>query len=165
MLRSLLNRTNRIVVVAALALVTCAIVPAVAAKRQRPLITAAGAMHTLGVKSDGTAVASGWNDRGQSNVSSWRNVSGITVGTNFLLGVKTDGSVMSKKGFDMYSAPGRLELERDRVRRRRPGSLSRVEGQQRHRDRVQRVRAVRRIDLDEHHRGRGWSGTHCRQQA
>lgn len=55
----------------------------------------AGDMHILGLKKDGTVVASGGNDRGQSNVSGWKDIVQVCAGYNTSLGLKSDGTVVS----------------------------------------------------------------------
>ena len=55
----------------------------------------AGDMHILGLKKDGTVVASGGNDRGQSNVSGWKDIVQVCTGYNTSLGLKSDGTVVS----------------------------------------------------------------------
>ena len=50
--------------------------------------------HALGLKKDGTAVASGYNDHGQCNVSNWRNVDHIDCSLFFSAGIKKDGTVV-----------------------------------------------------------------------
>ena len=40
----------------------------------------AGDSHTMGLKSDGTVVAVGWNDNGQCDVSSWTGIQQVAAG-------------------------------------------------------------------------------------
>lgn len=57
---------------------------------------AAGAYHSLAVKSDGTVVAWGWDNAQQCTVpSSLNGVSGITAGYGFSLALKTDGTIVA----------------------------------------------------------------------
>ena len=49
---------------------------------------------TVGLKSDGTVVATGDNRVGQCNVSAWENVKQIAVGVGFTVGLKNDGTVL-----------------------------------------------------------------------
>jgi alpha-tubulin suppressor-like RCC1 family protein len=51
--------------------------------------------HSLGLKADGTAVAVGWNDWGEIDVSSWTNIIAISAGSEFSLGLKADGTVVA----------------------------------------------------------------------
>jgi alpha-tubulin suppressor-like RCC1 family protein len=47
----------------------------------------AGDDHTLGLKSDGTVVAVGWNSSGQCDVGGWSNSVDITTGYDHTVGV------------------------------------------------------------------------------
>jgi len=51
--------------------------------------------HTVCLKSNGTVGAVGKNDDGQCNVSNWRNIVAIAVGTNRTVGLKSDGTVVA----------------------------------------------------------------------
>ncbi|MBO5555751.1 MAG: hypothetical protein J5927_01065 [Oscillospiraceae bacterium] len=55
----------------------------------------AGAYHTIGLRADGTVVATGNNKNGQCNVKSWENIVDIATGTAYSVGLKTDGTVVS----------------------------------------------------------------------
>ena len=55
----------------------------------------AGTRHTVGLKSDGMVVATGLNENGQCNVSSWRNIVQIAAGGYFTVGLKSDGTVVA----------------------------------------------------------------------
>jgi alpha-tubulin suppressor-like RCC1 family protein len=54
----------------------------------------AGGLHTVGLKADGTVVATGNNDEGQCNVSYWTDIVAIAAGSNHTLGLKADGTVV-----------------------------------------------------------------------
>ena len=56
--------------------------------------TAAGAEHTVGLKSDGTVVAAGANENGQCEIGSWTDVAYIAAGDYYTIGVKNDGSLL-----------------------------------------------------------------------
>ena len=56
---------------------------------------AAGRYHTLGVKSDGTVVAIGWNLHGQLNVSTWTDIVQISASGHHTVGLKFDGTVVA----------------------------------------------------------------------
>ncbi|QGQ99176.1 hypothetical protein EHS13_32020 [Paenibacillus psychroresistens] len=43
---------------------------------------AAGYRYTVGLKSDGTVAAVGWNKHGQCDVSGWRDIVAVAVGNN-----------------------------------------------------------------------------------
>ena len=59
---------------------------------------AAGDWHTVGLKSDGTVVATGWlKDAGSENacsVSEWKNIVAIAAGTGYTMGLKEDGTIV-----------------------------------------------------------------------
>ena len=54
---------------------------------------AAGAYHSIALKSDGTVLAEGDNQKGQCNVSPWRNVVSVAASDYHTLGLKKDGTV------------------------------------------------------------------------
>lgn len=56
---------------------------------------AAGRRHTVGLKSDGTVMAVGWNGYGQCNVSDWHHIVAIAEGCTHTVGVKSDGTVIA----------------------------------------------------------------------
>lgn len=59
---------------------------------------AAGDWHTVGLKSDGTVVATGWlKDASSENacsVSEWKNIVAIAAGTGYTMGLKEDGTIV-----------------------------------------------------------------------
>ena len=56
---------------------------------------AAGYLHTVGLKSDGTVVAVGLNDFGQTGVSSWTDIVAVSAGGSHTVGLKSDGTVVA----------------------------------------------------------------------
>lgn len=50
---------------------------------------------TVGVKSDGTVVATGKNDYGELNVSGWHDIVAVASGTYHTVGLKSDGTVVA----------------------------------------------------------------------
>ena len=50
---------------------------------------------TVAVKSDGTVVATGSNNSGQCNVTSWSDIIAITTGSEHTIGLKANGTVVS----------------------------------------------------------------------
>ena len=56
---------------------------------------AAGASHTVGLKSDGTVVAVGRNDKGQINVGGWTDIIQVAAGYLHTVGLKSDGTVVA----------------------------------------------------------------------
>ena len=56
---------------------------------------AAGAGHTVGLKSDGTVVAVGYNEYGCCNVGGWTDITQVAAGFDYTVGVKTDGTVVA----------------------------------------------------------------------
>jgi hypothetical protein len=64
----------------------------------RPYVSrmlAAGGFHTVGFKSDGTAVAVGENKYGQCNVSGWTDITQVAAGCDHTVGLKSDGTVVA----------------------------------------------------------------------
>jgi len=55
----------------------------------------AGGYHTVGLKSDGTVVAVGYNYGGQCNVSGWTGITQVAAGVNHTVGLKADGTVVA----------------------------------------------------------------------
>ena len=58
-------------------------------------MVAGGAFHTVGLKSDGTVVAAGYNEYGQSDVGSWMDIIQVATGRWDTLGLRADGTVVS----------------------------------------------------------------------
>lgn len=58
-------------------------------------MVAGGAWLTLGLKSDGTVVAVGYNGYGQCNVGNWTNIVQIAAGMVHTIGFKSDASVVA----------------------------------------------------------------------
>ena len=56
---------------------------------------AAGNFHTVGLKSDGTAVAVGYAADGQCDVSNWNGIVDIAAGVKHTVGLEADGSVIT----------------------------------------------------------------------
>ena len=54
-----------------------------------------GALHTVGLKSDGSVVAVGNNTHGQCDVSDWRDIVAVSAGELHTVGLKSDGTVMA----------------------------------------------------------------------
>ncbi len=54
---------------------------------------ACGEAHSVGLKPDGTVVATGNNSYGQCDVSEWTDVVAVEAGNNFTIGIRKDGSV------------------------------------------------------------------------
>ncbi len=61
------------------------------------LITAGGC-HTVGLKSDGTVVAVGYNHYKQCNVGGWTNINHVAAGWYHTLGLKSNGTVVAVGG-------------------------------------------------------------------
>ena len=54
----------------------------------------AGHSFTVALKNDGTCVAVGDNDCGETDVSGWRDIVAVSAGTNYTLGLRSDGTVL-----------------------------------------------------------------------
>ena len=84
-----------IILVASLAL---SVVPAMLVQAQpfqtTPML-AAGNDFTIGLKSDGTLIATGDNTYGQCNISAWTGIVQVAAGAIFTAGLKSDGSVVT----------------------------------------------------------------------
>ena len=55
----------------------------------------AGDSHTVGLKSDGTVAAVGYNHYGQCDVSGWTDIIAISAGTVHTVGIKSDGTIVA----------------------------------------------------------------------
>ena len=55
----------------------------------------AGGFHTIGLKSDGTVVAVGWNDDNQYDVKNWADIVAVSAGYKHTVGIKSDGTVVA----------------------------------------------------------------------
>ena len=60
-------------------------------------ISTGGGHTTVGLKSDGTAVAVGPNKKGQCNVSNWTDIIAISTGYGNTIGLKSDGTVVATR--------------------------------------------------------------------
>jgi len=58
-------------------------------------MVAAGSSHTVGLKSDGTVVALGFNGDGQCDVGRWTDITQVAAGYWHTVGLKTDGTVVA----------------------------------------------------------------------
>ena len=56
---------------------------------------AVGDYHTVGLRSDGTVVATGWNDDGQCDVDSWTDIVAVAAGSLHTVGLRSDGTVVA----------------------------------------------------------------------
>ena len=59
---------------------------------------AAGECHTVGLKADGTVVATGFNKQEQCNVSEWSDIVAIAAGGFHTVGLKADGTIVTAGG-------------------------------------------------------------------
>jgi len=64
-------------------------------------MVAGGGWHTIGLKSDGTVVAVGYNSCGQCNVGNWTDIIQIDGGYEHTVGLKSDGTVVAI-GYNEY---------------------------------------------------------------
>ena len=51
--------------------------------------------HTVGLQSDGTVVATGYNGDGQCDVSGWTDIVAVSAGSSYTVGLKSDGTVVA----------------------------------------------------------------------
>ncbi len=64
-------------------------------QKWRDIVTVStGNQHTVGLRSDGTVVAAGFNLYGECDVSDWSDIVDITAGYSFTAGLKSDGTVV-----------------------------------------------------------------------
>jgi hypothetical protein len=56
---------------------------------------AAGGRHTVGIRPDGTVVATGNNDDGQCNVDDWTDIGFVAAGFSHTVGLEEDGTVVA----------------------------------------------------------------------
>ena len=56
---------------------------------------AAGKKHTVGLKSDGTVVATGSNGFGKCDVGGWRDIVAVAAGEEHTVALKSDGTVVA----------------------------------------------------------------------
>ena len=57
--------------------------------------TISGYNHTVGLRTDGTVVATGMNIHGQCNVSDWTDIVAVSAGAGHTVGLKADGTVVT----------------------------------------------------------------------
>ncbi len=55
----------------------------------------AGGYNTTGLNSDGTVVAAGDNEYGQSDIADWTDIVQLTVGVGHTVGLKSDGKAVA----------------------------------------------------------------------
>ena len=67
---------------------------------------AAGSLHTVGLKADGTVVAVGYNGDGQCDVSDWTDIVAVAAGSSHTVGLKADGTVEAVG----YNAQGQCDV-------------------------------------------------------
>ena len=66
-------------------------------KLASPILTS-GSDHIVGLKADGTVVATGDNRHGQCNVSDWRDIVAVACGQTHTVGLKANGMVVATGG-------------------------------------------------------------------
>jgi alpha-tubulin suppressor-like RCC1 family protein len=57
------------------------------------MATNTGNAHTIGLKSEGTVAAVGWNKHDQCDVNDWSNIVAVAAGWCNTIGLKSDGTV------------------------------------------------------------------------
>lgn len=63
---------------------------------QNTVAITAGGFHAVGLKADGTVVATGHNEHGQCDVEYWKDIVAIAAGDHHIVGLKADGTVVAK---------------------------------------------------------------------
>jgi hypothetical protein len=66
---------------------------------------AEGERYTVGLKSDGTVVAVGYNGFGQCDVGNWTDITQVAAGEYHTVGLKSDGTVVAAGGYVCCSLP------------------------------------------------------------
>ena len=66
-----------------------------------PMVIAAGYENTVGLKSDGTVVAVGWNNYGQCDIGGWTDIIQVAAGYGHTVVLKADGTVVAV-GYNGY---------------------------------------------------------------
>lgn len=69
---------------------------------QEDTVISAGEYHTVGLRADGTVIATGDNTYGQCDVMDWKNIVAVSAGMNHTVGLKANGKVVAA-GYNMYS--------------------------------------------------------------
>jgi len=59
------------------------------------IVSSAGGNHTVGLKKDGTVVATGYNYNGRCNISEWTNIVAVSAGGSHTVGLKKDGTTVA----------------------------------------------------------------------
>ena len=59
------------------------------------MAVAAGDIHTVGLRKDGTVVAVGYNGYGRCDVSDWRDIVAVAAGVDYTVGLRRDGTVVA----------------------------------------------------------------------
>lgn len=72
-------------------------IPSAVASTNKPLAThlSAGETHTVGLKKDGTVIATGRNSSSQLAIGNWTDITEVSAGGLHTVGLKTDGTVLS----------------------------------------------------------------------
>ena len=59
-----------------------------------PMVAVSGS-HTVGLKSDGTVIAVGWNHYGQCNVGGWTGIAQVYASDHHTVAIKHDGTLVA----------------------------------------------------------------------
>jgi hypothetical protein len=68
---------------------------AIAAEFEAKFMVSAGGLHTVGLKTDGSAVATGRNYNGECNVGNWTDIVKVATGLFHTVGLKADSTVVA----------------------------------------------------------------------
>ena len=86
--------------------------------------------HTVGLKLDGTVIATGYNINGQCNVSEWKDIIAISAGNFHTLGLKSDVTVVAVGKSDdgqCYVSNWRLFNDYNTLEEQRKNTLKEIE--------------------------------------
>ena len=75
--------------------------PSMILSERKKVIISCGLYHTVGLKADGTVVATGNNGHGQCNLGSWSNIVAVAGGYYHTVGLKADGTCVAT-GYNHY---------------------------------------------------------------
>ena len=96
------NKKKTLIIAAALLLVVVAAIGIMTARPWTDIIAvSAGELHTVGLRSDGTVVATGDNVCGQCDVSGWTDIVSVSAGGWHTVGLRSDGTVVATGANDV----------------------------------------------------------------
>ena len=90
------NKKKILIIAASLLLVVVAAIGIMTARSWTDIVSvSAGDCHTVGLRSDGTVVATGYNVYGQCDVTDWMDIIAVSAGDWHTVGLRSDGTVVA----------------------------------------------------------------------